>query len=192
MARKKKKHRRTNPSFLNGVATGKGESSMMGTAKETGIALAAGLVGGALGALFGKFSIIPGVIVTGVGLHKKLPWLAAGGIGLTMANGFQNTKAPAPTVSSTEGVDGIKEIAEQAKQRVGTFFENFKEKLFIPPSVPATTEGLGEGEQVTYFVNPYNSSGTGAIDMSELDRLEAKLDDMNKVTNGLDDVDREF
>lgn len=189
MTRKKKRKHKKHSSFLSGFSASAEKSSMGNTAKETGLALVAGLTGSFVGALFGKWSMFPGALVAGIGVYKKWTWLTAGGIGLAMSNGFQNAKAQTP-VAPTEGVDGIKEITEGAKQRVGNFFENFKEKLFLPPSAPTTTDGLGEDDQVTYFVNPYNK-GTGDIDTSELERLEKKLDQMNTPppTNGLMDLD---
>jgi hypothetical protein len=93
-----------------------------------------------------------------------------------------------------QGVDGfdMKQIAEQAKDRVGTFFKNFSEKLYISKAEPTATAGLaGENseEQVTYFVNPYNNSKE--LDMSAIDRIQEQIANMNGM-NAVEEVEREF
>jgi len=92
---------------------------------------------------------------------------------------------------------------------VSTFFENFKDKLYLPhtPTASQTTEttnGLGEAsqEQVTYFVNPYagdtsNIAALPEIDMSAIDRIQEQIAEMSKTpppmpTAGLNEVEREF
>ena len=85
----------------------------------------------------------------------------------------------------------MKQIAEEAKDRVGTFFKNFSEKLYISKAAePSATAGLsGEQteEQVTYFVNPY--SETKELDMSAIDRIQEQIATMN---GSLNEVEREF
>jgi hypothetical protein len=81
----------------------------------------------------------------------------------------------------------MKQIAEQAKDRVGTFFKNFSEKLYIKAE-PTGTAGLAGEEQVTYFVNPYNAK---ELDMSAIDRIQEQIANMNGM-NAVEDMEREF
>jgi hypothetical protein len=109
-------------------------------------------------------------------------------------------------LSGTNGVDGfdVKQMTQDAKDRVSKFFENFKEKLYIAPTevidpsvqVPAntsasdgSTSGLGASENVQYFINPMS---TNDLDLSAMERVEQQIASMNRGTSGLEDIDREF
>lgn len=196
MGRSKRKHKnrkRTHSKGLAGVAQVM-EHPVAQTVTKGGLALLTAIAAGGAGAALGKHSLIAGVPVTLIGFHKKNPYLIAAGLGLTLSNGFQNKNAVAPV----QGVDGfdLKQIAEGAKDRVGTFFKNFSEKLYLPKSDTAmeATSGLeGKDDQVTYFVNPYNSAKE--LDMSAIDRIQEQIANMNKGTSGInaiEEADREF
>ncbi|HRJ29906.1 MAG TPA: hypothetical protein PLV21_06565 [Cyclobacteriaceae bacterium] len=161
------------------------------TVTKGGLVLLAAIAAGGAGAALGKHSLLAGIPVTLVGFHKKNPYIIAAGLGLTLSNGFQNQNK-----TTVQGVDGfdIKQIAEQAKDRVETFFKNFSEKLYIAKAAePTATAGLaGENseEQVTYFVNPYND--TKELDMSAIDRIQEQIASMNGGMNAVEEVEREF
>lgn len=176
------------------------------TAKEGGLILLSAIAACGVGAAIGKHSLITGIPVTLLGVHKKNPYIVAAGLGLTLSNGFQRSSA------SVQGVDGfdLKQVAQDAKERVSTFFENFKEKLYIPTTSVApvaSTEGLSDvpEEQVTYFVNPYgsdkspgneqNSIALSDIDMSAIDGIQEQIAEMSRggaPTAGLNETEREF
>jgi len=166
------------------------------TVTKGGLVLLAAIAAGGVGAALGKHSLLAGIPVTLVGFHKNNPYIIAAGLGLTLSNGFQKNQTQ--DQAKVEGVDGfdMKQIAEQAKDRVGTFFKNFSEKLYISTAEPTATAGLaGENseEQVTYFVNPYNTEKE--IDMSAIDRVQEQIANMSAGTNGMnavEDADREF
>jgi hypothetical protein len=196
MGRSKRKYRskkRHHAKGLAGVAEVM-EHPVAQTVTKGGLALLTAIAAGGAGAALGKHSLIAGVPVTLIGFHKKNPYLIAAGLGLTLSNGFQNKNAVAPV----QGVDGfdLKQIAEGAKDRVGTFFKNFSEKLYLPKSDTSmeATSGLeGKDDQVTYFVNPYNNAKE--LDMSAIDRIQEQIANMNKGTNGINAIeesDREF
>lgn len=188
MGRKKSKTRKKKGGPLSGVDAA-GKNTYVETGKQGFLMLLAAIAASGAGAAIGKHSLAAGVPIMFFGIHKKNPYIIAAGFGLTLSNGFQNPLKAQPT--TTEGMDGLKEIAEQAKDRVGTFFKNFKEKLYLAPAAPTTTDGLGEDEQVTYFVNPYK--GTGEIDMSAIDRVQEEIAEITRNgTSGLSEVDREF
>jgi hypothetical protein len=162
------------------------------TVTKGGLVLLTAIAAGGAGAALGKHSLIAGVPVTLVGFHKKNPYIIAAGLGLTLSNGFQNQNKPA---TSVQGVDGLefRQIAEEAKDRVGTFFKNFSEKLYLDKGEPSATAGLSgdsKEEQVTYFMNPYND--TKELDMSEIDRIQEQIANMNQGINAIEETEREF
>ena len=161
------------------------------TVTKGGLVLLAAIAAGGAGAALGKHSLLAGIPVTLLGFHKKNPYLIAAGLGLTLSNGFQNQNKTVATVEAVNGFD-VKQIAEQAKDRVGTFFKNFSEKLYISKAEPVAIAGLGgdnNDEQVSYFVNPYNN--VKEIDMSAIDRIQEQIANMNGM-NAVDDMEREF
>ena len=157
------------------------------TVTKGGLVLLAAIAAGGAGAALGKHSLLAGIPITLIGFHKKNSYLIAAGLGLTLSNGFQNQNK----TTTVQGVDGfdMKQIAEQAKDRVGTFFKNFSEKLYISKAEPSATNGLAGEEQVTYFVNPYNNSKE--LDMSAIDRIQEQIANMNGM-NAVEEVEREF
>jgi hypothetical protein len=160
------------------------------TVTKGGLVLLTAIAAGGAGAALGKHSLIAGIPLALIGYHKKNNYLMAAGLGLCLSNGFQN---PNKTTEPMQGVDGLdfKQIAEGAKDRVSTFFKNFSEKLYI--GKPEPTAGLeGKDDQVTYFVNPYNSAKE--LDMSAIDRIQEQIANMSKGTAGLSDTEpeREF
>jgi hypothetical protein len=191
MAKTKKKNKKQHQgNALFGTAPVM-EHPVAQTVTKGGLVILAAIAAGGAGAALGKHSLLAGIPVTLLGFHKKNPYIIAAGLGLTLSNGFQNQNK----TTTVQGVDGfdMKQIAEQAKDRVGTFFKNFSEKLYISKDAePTATAGLaGEHsqEQVTYFVNPYNNSKE--LDMSAIDRIQEQIASMNGM-NTVEEVEREF
>ncbi|SKC47346.1 hypothetical protein [Ohtaekwangia koreensis] len=188
---KRKSRRSRKQGGLQGITQSVSGSKLWGTTKEGVFQIVAAFGGVILGAAVGKHSLLLGIPVTVAGRYINNDYIAAAGLGMTVSNGFQNATKP---LSGADGVDGfdMKQIAQDAKDRVGKFFDNFKEKLYIPATDASSgeaTNGLGEGDNVRYFVNPMNAK---ELDLSELDRIEQQVIAMNKGTSGLDDIDREF
>jgi hypothetical protein len=189
-AKKKKNKKQNHGHALFGTAPVM-EHPVAQTVTKGGLVLLAAIAAGGAGAALGKHSLLAGIPVTLIGFHKKNPYVIAAGLGLTLSNGFQNQNK-----ATVQGVDGfdIKQIAEQAKDRVGTFFKNFSEKLYIAKAAePTATAGLAgdqKEEQVTYFVNPYND--TKELDMSAIDRIQEQIAAMNGGMNAVEETEREF
>lgn len=175
---KKNKKRGGLSGFTGAVSKGKALDAL----KEAGLLLVAGIAGGGAGAAIGRNSSFLGIGTTLAGSYFKNQYLMAAGLGLAVSN------VPA-TKSNVSGVDGFdfKQIAQDAKDRVGQYFDNFKEKLYIPAS-GSTTNGL-QGNDVKYFINPYSGND---LDLSAMDRVEEHVAAMNQGTDGLNDIDREF
>lgn len=193
MARGRKK-RRKHTGALSGTAQASQQKKkdVTATLKEGGLILLAAIAAGGAGAAVGKHSLVIGLPVTLLGIYKGNKYITAAGLGFVLSNGFQRKDAP----KTTEGVDGfdLKMLAEQAKDRVGTFFQNFSDKLYIPKATEsAGTSGLGEGEtkedKVTYFINPHSDKD---LDMSAIDRIQEEIAAMSQPVNGDFDTEREF
>jgi hypothetical protein len=157
----------------------------MQTAKEGGLMLLAAIAAGGAGAALGKHSFLAGIPVTLIGVHKGNKYVIAAGLGLVLSNGFQKSGTTGTTTESVEGFD-MKQIASEAKDRVGTFFKNFGEKLYLSKETIAGLAGDDDGN-VTYFVNPYS---TKELDMSAIDRIQEQIAQMNGA--GLSEIEREF
>ncbi|HMV08144.1 MAG TPA: hypothetical protein PK325_01045 [Cyclobacteriaceae bacterium] len=169
------------------AGTAKAATPYVQTAKEGGLMLLAAIAAGGAGAALGRHSFLAGIPVTLIGVHKGNKYVIAAGLGLVLSNGFQKQASAATTETSTESVEGfdIKQIASEAKDRVGTFFKNFGEKLYLSKQ---TIAGLsGDDDNVTYFVNPYSNK---ELDMSAIDRVQEQIAQMNGV--GLSEIEREF
>ena len=179
---KKSKKRGGLSGFTGAITKGNNGSAL----KVAGGILLAGFAGSITAAALGKHSLLASLPVLFVGAKTENKYILTAGACLAVG-GVLTKKS-----TSVSGVDGfdIKQIAEDAKDRVGQFFENFKEKLYIPASkTEEGTNGLQGGEQVKYFINPYNAND---VDMSALDRVNDEVVAMNEGTAGLFDIDREF
>ncbi|MBT1688889.1 hypothetical protein [Dawidia soli] len=190
MGRRRRRNRKHGSLGLAGIA--KAAANTYGTtAKESALVLLAAIGAAGVGAMIGKHSLIIGVPVAIIGIHKQNQYLMAAGLGVALSNGFQKAGGTVDGV----GIDGfdMRQIATDAKDRVTTFFKNFSEKLYVPQgdSEKPAINGLGNDE-VTYFVNPY---GTQELDMSEIDRVQEQIAAMSQ--QGRSDVsgyeiEREF
>ena len=192
--RKKKKGSKTKrkakkQTGLQGITKSVNTGRVTTTLKEGGLMLLAAIAAGGAGAAIGKHSLALGIPVTLAGAYKKNPYIIAAGLGLAMSNGFQNATKTSTTTNGVNGFD-IKEIAQGAKDRMSTFFDNFKEKLYLPATTaPSATDGLGENDNVRYFINPY---GTKELDLSAMDRINAQVNAGAGTSGFDDDTDREF
>lgn len=206
---KKRKRTRRGNQALGSIASAPAASGMeahIATAKEGGLLIITAIASGFVGAALGRSSLIVGIPVTVYGVAKRSPYVVAAGLGLAVANGFQLAGR------GVAGVDGLdfKQMTQDAKDRVKTFFENFKDKLYLSHTPAAATQtqeatnGIGDTneEQVTYFVNPYGNQSNDVaalpeLDMSAIDRIQEQIAEMNRpgaadTTAGLNEVEREF
>jgi len=203
MGRKKNKQRgrRTKKhGGLQGISHSIDQNKIFEAVKNGGILVLATIGGGFLGAALGKHSLFVGVPVAMAGKYFNNEYIVAAGLGMSVSNGFQNANKSLNGTGEVDGFD-VKQIAQDAKDRVGKFFDNFKEKLYMAPaegndSKTATsttgdsgTNGLGASDNVQYFINPMS---TKDLDLSAMERVEQQVAALNRGTNGLDDIDREF
>jgi hypothetical protein len=188
---KRKIKKRTSKKPLHGTPDPNApKNNIPNTLQESGVILLAAIFGGGIGAAIGKHSLLVGIPISILGVHYNYKQITALGVGMAISNGFQSSSAtPAKAVNGVDddmhGFD-----INQIKDRVGTYFKNFSEKLYLPKTeapVNATDEMNGD-EMPTRFLNPYNdnSSLQGDIDLSQMDKVKAQIAQMN----GMED--REF
>jgi hypothetical protein len=178
MAKRRKKRKARAFHGISTVVTLKKKKPVLDTLKEGAFVLASGIAGGGAGAAIGKHSLVVGIPVTLFGIYKGNKYITSAGLGLCLSNGFQKSAGLNGVEDDINGFD-----VDQIKERVGTFFQNFSEKLYLPKS----TDGVnGSGEDnPSYFVNPYRQA---ELDMSQLDKIQSQVAQMN----GLNDIQREF
>ena len=200
MGRKKNKRkvkRNWKQGGLQGIPSGFDKERAWEAVKGGGILVLTAVGGGFLGAAIGKHSFILGIPVAMAGKYYNNEYIVAAGLGMSVANGFQNANKPLSGTGEVDGFD-VKQMAQDAKDRVGKFFDNFKEKLYMSPAdstdskaptSDGSTNGLAGNENVQYFINPMS---TKDLDLSAMERVEQQVAALNRGTNGLEDIDREF
>ncbi len=132
--------------------------------------------------LLGNLAIWPALGAMAIGVWKKNLYWTMAGAGLLLANGYQKKDPAAAAVSGTddemEGFD-LATFTGKAKERAKNYFSSFAEKLYLP--IPAAAEnpvnGMNGEDGVNYYLNPY--SQVGAVDTSDLDKLQMQIDSMN-------------
>ncbi|HEY9048275.1 MAG TPA: hypothetical protein VIN08_20350 [Ohtaekwangia sp.] len=201
-----KKHKRKsrkckNHSGLQGIPASLDKERIWEAVKGGGLLVLTAFGGSLLGAAVGRHSLLFGAPITIAGKYMDNDYLLAVGLGMSMSNGFQTPVKPLNGMDDANGFD-VKQIAQDAKDRVGKFFENFKDKLYIPAddagdakqgaagaSSNTGTNGLGASDNVQYFINPMS---TKDLDLSAMERVEQQVAALNRGTNGIEDIDREF
>ena len=182
MTKKKKKRR----SGLNGVsavlAPTKAENGGI-SSKQLGISFAAALAGNMIGSIiFGKHVLLPSLALAGIGIARKNLYFTAAGAGMILSQVFPSTTPAAPATTNgiedgaMEGID-FKQITDGIKDRAGSYFNSFKEKLYLPAPKDTPANGLNGNEKVDYFLSP--SDQNLELDMSELDKVHQQVEMMN-------------
>lgn len=186
------KRRKKNYKSLHGTAatTRANKKTVMETLKEGGLMLVSAVAAGGAGAVIGKHSLLVGIPVTLFGVHKGNKYITSAGLGLCLSNGFQKQQSSSMTTNGIDDeMDGFS--MEEVKERVGNYFKNFSEKLYLPKAqATQPTSGLGANDQPTYFINPYQTTQLQGndLDLSQLDRVQEQIAQMS----GFGEVHREF
>jgi hypothetical protein len=189
--RKKGKKSKKHGGLFGFTQTAKGNNAK-DTAKISGGMLLATLAGGVLGAAIGKSSLLAGIPLLAYGAHKGNQYMMAAGLGLTVA-----PVIPTKTKSDSSSVNGFdfKELAQNAKDRIGQYFDSFKDKLYLSSSTTndstasgSATNGLQGNDEVKYFVHPYQEES-----LAEMERVgEQEIARANQAVFSFDDIDHEL
>lgn len=141
---------------------GDAKNSAIETVKD----LVAGVVGGGLaGAAIGKPSLLVGFGTSLIGHYIGIPMATSFGLGMMASGGYQIA-----TVNGLSGIDGIKE-------RVKSFGENFKQRLYIDKLMKPKKSGAEDGANgmgnIKYF--KYPKTETQELDMGSLENIEQEI-----------------
>jgi hypothetical protein len=124
------------------------KGSFQNTALKSGETVLYALGGALLGAAVGKFSVVPGLVLIGVGTHKNMPGLTTAGATMALTAGYKRKDSAVNGLDGDEdnyGADGVgginvQNIANGAKARVANWLSNFSEKIALPGvSTPAAS-----------------------------------------------------
>ncbi len=175
--------------ILDGITAEQAKGDIKKSGLKTGRDILIGALGGGLaGAVIGRSSLLVGIAVTGIGHYMGSDGAASFGVGM-MASGSYQTLAGAMNGTEQEGFEGVKE-------RLTTFKEDIKHRLFLDKLFPAATKtvaaktetateteqatnGMGEVQYFTY-PNGKELEGAGDIDLSALDKLEKRVEESAK------------
>lgn len=142
------------------------EGNVAGSGIETAKDLVIGVIGGGIaGAIAGKFSLLAGAVVTGIGHYKKSRLATSFGIGMMASGTYRNAETMSGLTQG--GLAG-------AKERVMSFKDAMTEKLFLDKILKKKTEATNGVGEVRYFL-PSNENQAGELDLSALDRIEKQV-----------------
>jgi hypothetical protein len=119
------------------------------------------------------YAFLFSLATTAGGLYTKNLYLTAAGgaMMLTTAPSYKN--APVAPADEVNGLS-LDNFKSGAKERIGSFFNTFKEKFKLPDSANAPVNGLG---------NVYTNPLAASIGMNQLNELERQLDQMNGMSD---------
>lgn len=161
--------------FLGAITTdldtkGQFKNTLIETGKDLGVGVVGG---GAVGAVLGKWSLVIGTLVTGIGHYAKSRLTSAFGLGM-MSSGVATQMGL--------GAAGNKTFIEGAKERLKLFKDGLSEKLFLDKlkkKNPAA-EGNNAVGEVQYFSYGDNMQGmNGEVSVAQ------HIDALNKIEQEL-------
>lgn len=167
---KNRKQQAKRQTFLNGIVSGNNNAkgsltnSALATIRDVVVGV---VVGGAAGAAIGKPALLVGAAITGVGHYKQMPLATILGMGMMASNIITSNKSISGTDS--KGIEGVKE-------RVNTFKESIKDRLYLTVIIPkkSTVSGI---EKVNHYQYPMQQieGNIRELDMRALDRIEQQI-----------------
>ncbi len=171
MSKKKKSKKSSNAKQSHIMALTK-ELETKGNAKNSAIEsvkdLVVGVVGGGLaGAAIGKPSLLVGLGTSLIGHYTGMPMATSFGLGMMASGGYQISSG---AVNGLSGLNGIKE-------RVKSFSNNFKQRLYIDKLMKSKKSGAEDGANgmgnIKYF--KYPKTETQELDMGSLENIEQEI-----------------
>ncbi|WP_299221303.1 hypothetical protein [uncultured Aquimarina sp.] len=158
---------------------------------EVGKHLSTGVLGMIAGSAVGRYSLALGALTIFGGAYYGKNWITSAGVGMAFSNGF-GTKPQA-----TNGVDGIKDNLDDAKDRAVTSLKAIGKKLFLDKLSPSLAQklALGNIEDRPLVFMGSEVVDTGDFDTSEVDEIIRKIENGEQLptidiqqgfTNGFD------
>ncbi|WP_271785287.1 hypothetical protein [Aquimarina algiphila] len=139
---------------------------------EVGKHLTTGVLGMVAGSAVGRYSLALGALTIFGGAYYGKDWIISSGVGMAFSNGF-GKKAEA-----TNGIDGIKDNLDEAKDRAVTSLKAIGKKLYLDKLSPAMAQklSLGNLEDRPLVFMGSEVVDEGDFDTSEVDEIIQKIE----------------
>ncbi len=159
---------------------------------EVGKHLSTGVLGMVAGSAAGRYSLALGAATIFIGAYHDKDWIISSGVGMAFSNGFGTKPKP------TNGLDGLQDNLEEAKDRAVTSLKAIGKKLYLDKLSPSMAQklSLGNLEDRPLVFMGSDIVDEGDFDTSEVDdiiqRIEAgdplpTADLQEDFTEGLDE-----
>ncbi len=139
---------------------------------EVGKHLTTGVIGMVAGSAVGRYSLVLGALTIFGGAYYGKDWIISSGVGMAFSNGF-GKKAVA-----TNGIDGIKDNLDEARDRAVTSLKAIGKKLYLDKLSPALAQklSLGNLEDRPLVFMGSEVADQGDFDTSEVDEIIQKIE----------------
>ncbi|UZO81370.1 hypothetical protein NBT05_02590 [Aquimarina sp. ERC-38] len=139
---------------------------------EVGKHLSTGVLGMVAGSAVGRYSLALGALTIFGGAYYGKDWVTSAGVGMAFSNGF--SKRP----QTTNGVDGIRDNLDDAKDRAITSLKAIGKKLYLDKLSPSLAQkmALGDIEDRPLVFMGSEVADTGDFDTGEVDEIIRKIE----------------
>ncbi len=134
---------------------------------EVGKHLSTGVLGMVAGSAVGRYSLALGALTIFGGAYYGKDWITSAGVGMAFSNGFSGRPKP------TNGIDGIQDNLEEAKDRAVTSLKAIGKKLYLDKLSPSMAQKLALGNLED---RPLVFMGSDMVDEGDFDTEE--IDDV--------------
>ncbi len=130
---------------------------------EVGKHLSSGVLGMVAGSYVGRHSLVIGALTIFGGAYYGKDWITSAGVGMAFSNGFSKKS------ETTQGIDGIKDDLEEAKDRAVTSLKAIGKKLYLDKLSPSLAQKLSLGNIED---RPLVFMGSEVVDQGDFDTQE--------------------
>ncbi|GAA4275956.1 hypothetical protein JJQ60_17370 [Aquimarina mytili] len=134
---------------------------------EVGKHLSTGVLGMVAGSAVGRYSLALGALTIFGGAYYGKDWITSAGVGMAFSNGFGGKS------KTTNGIDGIQDNLEEAKDRAVNSLKAIGKKLYLDKLSPSMAQKLSLGNLED---RPLVFMGSGMVDEGDFDTDE--IDDV--------------
>jgi len=130
---------------------------------EVGKHLSSGVLGMVAGSYVGRHSLILGALTIFGGAFYGKDWITSAGVGMAYSNGFSKKS------ETTQGIDGVQDDLEEAKDRAVTSLKAIGKKLYLDKLSPSLAQKLSLGNVED---RPLVFMGSDVVDQGDFDTQE--------------------
>ncbi|WP_241507311.1 hypothetical protein [Aquimarina sediminis] len=140
---------------------------------EVGKHLSTGVLGMVAGSAVGRHSLILGALTIFGGAYYGKDWLTSAGVGMAFSNGFGGKP------KTTNGIDGVKDDLEEAKDRAVISLKAIGKKLYLDKFSTSMAKklSLGNIEDRPLVFMGSKVADQGDFDTSEVDEIIRKIEE---------------